>query len=525
MADWTAPFHAPKFTDDKFEKAKDAYNKKHGYAVTFPALSDIVLLNPFKPLTEKEKKLWTGDVKASEMPRHYLTVDEIDTWIRTKKGPAPRTRALNADEQKQYKADLKLQIPEARREEIRIEKQRKMNRFQGMLASPSPKILRSAGAVMTALDDTQDALSTLACIGMIAGAIAGATTAALLAMPVGLLAGAASLLNLLNPMSRLKGRKGKAKSGRAAKRDVEKSSDKNPFSKKGRAKLAKRIKKFRPSLSNAIEALQTTDGIFGIGISIGPIMGLAQDILAGVVRQWMGEKVVYKMSPPIVPAHVGTAQKALKAQAVLHGVPWKSDITEEVSSLIAANLTLQVIYPYLQDWNPLEQIEDVASLMIEAPRPTDPLTIEIIQESGYTLDDVCNWPQNGERWISLGELQELTAKQATENLTHFAQTNRNSPEAFLALEQAHDFALGSIEAIEGPGQVQVEYSHTERTVLIILDNGWQYPDDITEAQVEKFEDWIYTHEYMNTQPTAKDIWRYAEVFCGFRWAKSPDEER
>ena len=540
MPDWLASFHLPKFTDEKFEKQKEAYNKKFGYTVTVPAFGDVIQLKRFPPLTEKETKLWTGKIPVSEMPRHDLTVEEIDTWIRTKKGSPPRTRTLNAEEQKEYRANAKNLIPAERLAEIKTEKENKRRKYLAMLGSPSPKIVRSAGAVLTSLDDAQDAISTLACIGKIAAVVAGGTTAAVLSGPVGWLAAAATMLQMINPYSKLKrsktapkmvelqwikGKSGKYIVGRKGKKDAESATDKNPFSKKARAKTAANIKKFKPSLANAIEALQVTSGIFGVGVSIGPLMGFAQDVAAGLWRAAKGEKVSWKSEPPPITGSAASAMKALKAQAVFHGFPWKSDMTDEIASMMASNLALQVVEPYLKEWNPLEQVENLANVEISAPRPTDVLTLEIIEESGKSLDDVCNWPQNGEQWISLGELQDKTAQQAAENLTRFAQDNPNSIEAFIAGQNAHDFALGVIEAIEGPGHVSIEYSITERIILIILDNGWEYPKDITEAQVEKFEDWIYTHEYMNTPTSAKDIWRYAEVFCGFSWARSPDEYR
>jgi len=481
MPDWFAPFHLPKFTDTKYDEQKAKYNRREGYTVTLPALDDIIKLKTFPPMTEQETDDWKNK-------RYY-------------------------------------NIHPDRLAEIHREKERKRNKYLAMLKAPTPQILSSWGAIATALDDTQDALSTLACIGMITGAVLGGTAAAVLSGPVGWLAGGAMLLNLLNPMSRLKGFKGGAKVGRAAKKEVEKFSDKNPFSKKAAAKVAKRMKSFRPSVSNAIEALQVTAGIFGIGISIGPIMGFAQDLASGLVRKAMGQKVTFTTGPPHVPAHVMVAQKVLKGQAVQHGYAWKSDVPDEIASMVAANLALQVVEPYLQEWNAFDQVDDLANCLIQAPRPTDILTLEVISEMGYKLDDICNWPQNGQQWISLGDLQEATAPQAKENLEHFAESNKNSALAYTAGQNAHDFALGTIEAIEGRGQVYQEYSHIERIVIIILDNGWCYPDDITPAQVEKFEDWCYVHEYMNTQPNYKDIWRYAEVFCGFTWAKSPDEAR
>lgn len=525
MADWTAPFKLPTFTDDAYEAQKEAYTKARGYTITMPAWDDVIILKPFPPMTEKEIKLWTGKIPAAEIPDVPRTGEEIAALLKAGKHKVSATRRPNAEEIKEYRKNMKLQIPLERRQEIEKEKNRKKDRVVAMLASPSPRIARNAGSIMVALDNAQDALSTLACIGMIAGVVGGAATAAALAGPVGIIGGAAALLNLINPMSRLKGLAGKASTGRKAKKDVEKFSDRNPFSKKGRAKIAKNISKFKPGMSHVIEALQVTQNIFGVGISLGPITGFIQDVIFGTARAIGGAKVTVKTPPPPLAPYAAKAAKALKSLAILQSYKWKSDMSEEGQGMVAANLALQAMTPWIQLWNPFEQVEDLANCEIEAPRPEDPLTIEIFEELGLMDADIFNWPQNGQRWISLGDLQEATAQQATDNLVHFAEENAHSPEAFLAVQSAHDFALGTIEAIEGPGSVAIEYSQIERIIMIILDNGWAYPDDITDAQREKFEEWCYVHEYMNTHPTSKDISRYAQVFCGFSWVRSPDELR
>lgn len=481
MADWAGPFHLPKFTKEEFEEKKRKYVEKYGYTVTVPALKDIIHLFPFPPMTEDETALWKA--------RRY---DEI---------------------------------PAGRLQQIRDEKARKKAKFLAMMGSPSPKILRSAGAILTALDDLQDAVSTLACIGLITAAVVGGTTAALLAGPLGWVVGASAALNLINPISRLKGPKYRPYTGRGPKKRWEKWMEKNPFTKKARARVAANIGNFIPKMGNYVEALQVTDNIWGVGLCIGPIVGFVQDVLSAKVRMEMGQKVTIEMAPGWKPKHLATASNALRAVSVMHGYPWKSDFMDEVYSFMAANLALQVLAPYLEEYNPMEEIEDLAKYEIEAPRPTDILTLEVIQEAGYTLDEVCNWPQTGERWISYGELAERTAEQATANLRHFAEKNKNSALALIAGQNAHDFALHSLAAWEGEEQVEIEYMSCSRIIITILDNGWCYPDDIRWDQVRKFEDWCYVHEYMGTVPSGKEIWRYAEMFCGFRWATSLDEYR
>ena len=408
MADWTAPFHAPKFSDAQFEKVHDAYVKKNGYTITVPALDDIIHINVPAPMTPVEELLW-------------------------------KLRRFN-------------EIPTARLVELRAVKERKRAKYLAMLKSPSPEWVRSAGAILTALDDVQDALSTLACIGAITAALIGGTAAALLAGPVGWLAGTAALLALINPYSRGKGPRGKPKTGRSAKRELEKFTDANPFDKKARVRVAKRLKKINLGIPNLIEALQVTDQIFGVGISIGPIMGFAQDMASGFIRQLGGAQVKMEMTPPMYPGHVRKALKCLKTQSVLHGVTWESDLSDDAASMIAANLSLQVAEPYVTQWNPIDQVDGLSSMLLTCPQPTDILSIEIIKESGRELKDVCNWPQNLSPEISFADLQAATAPKAAANLLHFAQENKNDPLACIAGQNAHNFAWGQWRPLKDPAR-------------------------------------------------------------------------
>lgn len=308
MANWAGPVHLPKFTKEEFDEKKRKYNEKYGYTVTVPAFKDIIHLFPFPPMTEKETALW---------------------------------KARKYDE-----------IPADRREQIRDEKARKKAKFLAMMGSPSPKILRSAGAILTALDDLQDAVSTLACIGMITAAVVGGTTAAVLAGPLGWILGASTALRIINPFSRLKGPKWRSYTGKHGKIDWEDTNKKNPFSKRARVTAAKNIKNFSPKMGNWVEALQVTDNIWGVGLCLGPIVGFIQDTICGRVRMEMGQKVDIKLSPGWKPKHLLTASNAMRAATCMHGYPWKSYFMDEVYCFIGANLAQQVLAPYLEEYNP-----------------------------------------------------------------------------------------------------------------------------------------------------------------------------
>ena len=478
MPEWLAPFHLPKFTDDKFEKAKDAYNRKNGYVITVPSLGDIIHLRPFPPLTKSEQ--------ANYRRKHWH-----------KFSPA----RLNAI--RKYKADRR-------------------SKYLAMLASPSPKIVRDAGAILTALDDLQDALSTLSTIGLIAATIIGGSTAAVLAGPLGWIIAASTVMSLINPYSALRGRKRKPTSGRGKKKLLRKLSDKNPFSKKARMKVLKRMKNFRPTIGNLLEVAQTTDGIFGIGVSLGPIMGFVQDLAAGAVRKIMGQKVTIKKGMLEMPEYAKKSSRALKAQAVLNGQSWRTDLEDLSFSFIAGNLAMQALKPFMDDFNPFEDVPDLNQYEVMANKITNPIIQEIILEAGHTLEEYEVWPQNGKKWISYVDLYESTNQLATDNLNYFGETFKHENLGFLAANNAHDFSLSLLESVEGPGTIEIEYSHAERIVMTILDHSWMYPEDVTDAQIKIFEDWVFIHEFMNTQPSGKEIQQFVGLHAGFQFVISPD---
>lgn len=478
MADWTAPFHAPKFTSEEFEERKRKYNEKYGYTITVPTFSDVIHLSRFKPMTEEEKRLW-----------------------------------------KQRKYD---QIPPDRREEIRAEKERKRQRFLAMMGDPTPKTIRDAAAILTAIDDIQDAVSTLAVIALGTAALIGATEAALVTGPIGVILGASTLLSMINPYSSLRNPFRKTGGGRKGKRAIEKLTDKNPFTKKGRLKIAENIKNFKPSLGSLLEVAQTTDQIFGIGISLGPLFGFAQSCVTGAIRSLSGQKVSWVQGgKPITPI-AEAVRKATTANALYHMHNWHSDPYEETLSIAAATMAARASYEHIKEVNPINVITDIDKHILQAPTPTDPLTREIIEEVGANPDTVVTWPVINRRWAQLGFLADRIPAKAKGNLKHYCTREAHTEKGFEMAAQADDLAFLTMGALEDESKIKVDYAKTERIVITILQNNLKYPDDITETQVKAFEAWVETCEKQDYKPTMNEIQAAAQRVGNFQFV--PDTE-
>lgn len=86
----------------------------------------------------------------------------------------------------------------------------------------------------------------------------------------------------------------------ALKRETWRAHKLNPFSMEARATRALRAAPRLPNRYNLLEVLQTTDQLFGMGISLGGLMGLVQDVGYGVSAVTEGKGVEFR-GPPAIP--------------------------------------------------------------------------------------------------------------------------------------------------------------------------------------------------------------------------------
>jgi len=438
----------PSFTDAEFARSRAAYVAKHGYTITLPGLSDIFLYNLETPITKQEETL--------------------------------------------YRAKKYVLFSPARLEEIRKMKAARKKRYLAMLASPSPDVARNLGALMTAFDDAQDALSTLAIVGLMASRVAPRFLGRLFAGPASWLLAVSEIINIHSYIRCM------AMNKDAGKRLTERLANANPFTKKAKVRAARKLLKFAPTKGNLIEALQVTGDIFGIGISLGPIVGLIQDIVFGTALHALGKpvKIDFGLQDDIDRLKTTweatksfkswaeyqkkseltqwqrfrlSALKTISTATILWSSPWHTDEDDLLQAYMATLLAHQMIMPSFQDLNPMNELEGIQDIQIRAPRPWNVLTQEILEEEGHDLDDVCRWPWNRYRWTTIQDIMDHTAAPATANLNSYIERNKHNWKGFAAGSLATDTALYSLANIEGEEFVQYDYTVPAKAVMMIAD--------------------------------------------------------
>lgn len=461
MPDWTAPFHLPGLKNEEFEKQKKAYELEHGYSITVPGIEDIIKINWTKPMTPDE-----------------------EMWYRQKKWHLFSSKRL---------ADL------------RELKAKKKERYNAMLASPQPKILRSAGSILTAADDAQDAISTLAVAGKLAMKAAPKILGKILTGPVGALTTMSDALNMVQAMGTF------CMAPMMGKRSSEKMTKTSPRHRKSKLKRAAKLKNWSPNKGDALQLLQTTEQVFGVGISLGPIMGFVQDIAAGAVRTALGQKVTIKEKPPKDDMWIWGFDPGLKAVSTLWGFIHETDEDEILLTMAVEQLAYQHQQFKNAQWNPLEQVDFSDGIEIRAPWPKNPITQEVIMEGPEPPERVLAWPQTGTMWANMEELEEVTTETATKNLTSFMDRNKHSWKGYLGGLCAVNGADYAMASAEGEENLEYDYSVPSKVATMLLENQIMLDPDQPDDRFDLLNAWLEDLDANNDTPALKDIVAFCEA--------------
>jgi len=561
MADYFAPFHMPKYSDEGFREKKEAYVKEHGYSITLPTMRDIVHIGLHKPMTELEKALWYSG-KRDEIPKH-------------------------------------------RQIELQYQKERNRERYQRMLASPIPNWQANIISFLTSWDDAQDAIISLAALGRIACKFLPRFLVGWLAWPIGLLWFIATIMGLLigpsacalNPIQckrymRMKlayrqaslkakshplaGRTGRLSEWERALKD----GKTKPWTK--RAKYLAKYQKARlgagfkgyatsggylPSFSEGIQMLQVTDQVYGVGVSLGPIMGMGYDLISGGVRWAMGQKVTFKNAPSDIEIYTkatdklheyarwkrpekkmtplefyvwkdkkiraGTwgvrskqdeaVQQALKGVGTIYGFHRRTNYVEEAAYYALAEMSFQGVENVLDHWDPIINVEGLEHIQIEAYNNPNPLIEEMLIEEGVDPEQGIGWPVTGKRWQTYEEIQTTIAPVAAANIRHFSETCPDENLKAIGEMSATVAGLAGIGFMIDEWDVSIQYHAAIDIAETLLDKRYAFPLTITEEQMIEFALWTQAHEDNNTRPNLRDILGYAKNSLGFEFVTKARE--
>ncbi len=270
---------------------------------------------------------------------------------------------------------------------------RRKKRFKMIQASPTPQYAKSIARIMTKIDDTEDLLSTALVLGRallkkspwllarVGTKFIPGLGWALLAVDI--LEISTMLWKLLMP----------AMSGKKKGFDILNPSR---WKKTGRLKAASKFMGGKFGVPNLIEALQASETLFGVGISLGPIVGYATDSAYGAGKAAFGFKVVEKPLPTgQLAADVDRVMRGMSASVeLMHvDVPGMQDV--HMMALIAYALGLQVAPAFINDQTVIDRSNIAMGWNMPHEIAWDPYTRETLIDEGIDPDVIDPFPIPG----------------------------------------------------------------------------------------------------------------------------------
>jgi len=420
-------------TTKEFIALKKAYIRKHGYTLHIPTFSDIIHLSMVATPTIDEELRWRRK--------------QFDTF-------SPK-----------------------RLEEIRHIKEVRRKRFLNMLASPTPAEAMNISSIIAAIDDAEDALTTAAVIGWTIVRIFPAYATNMFAGALKGIFAAANLLNVLQSFIPAIG------PIRARKRDLHQLAQAHPFTTKGRAKLAERVAKFKPGVGAAMEIAQTTDQMFGIGISLGPIFGFMTDLIYGIGYAIAGEPVHIDWPELDLQEWEDPIQHCPEALACYNMYEHDHEPSLETEMNIAASAATAYLGDMTKDW-PIDQaLEQCHNVKRRAPLPKRPITLEIFEEEHFPWQEYVGWPGLNKEWATIEEIQEHTQNQASMQARNYIIRHPNQIAAAQASFEISYAAAGMYHALEPETDLPKDYTLGYIMVMRMCDAGIVVNPAMTEKEL------------------------------------------
>lgn len=362
-------------------------------------------------------------------------------------------------------------------------KQEKRDALMRMLASPATKEYQWYSSIMTWLDNIDDATSIVyPAIRMLWRAFPKVITKIL--PLVGWVMLATDLLNLViglgrapfNPMG--------------GKRHLCQMLKQNPFAKKAQFERIDRLKFGKPGLRDLLQVLQTTDMITGVGLSLGALMGLLTDSISGASRYISGQKVTWGYDIPDLWKHEFAASKGIKYATYISSFGQLFSEPRHLMAYATWAASATILAPYVRDANLTEQIPDHWNIVAPADRPTDPITLEVIKEAGLNVEDGVGWPFNGQKEITLGELEEHITPRAREAFRDYTFRHAHDTQGLAAATLLDQTIVPTIKAYDPAAEVKFEDPPVNKVAYRMIKSGTMPTEYLTKEQGQTLVDWI-----------------------------------
>jgi len=385
-------------------------------------------------------------------------------------------------------------------------------------SSPQPEIVKKVGSIMTMIDDFEDGLTTAAVAGRILCKVAPRMLGRFIPV-VGwgfLAADALSIFNLFRKIPFSK---------RGAKKRVYDVASSNPKSRTMKAKAASQargahhgktfakmaaklpiLKKFAPlipSMGEMIEIAQTTDNLFGVGLCLGPIVGMVldgafgfQDRLSSFQRRTAAAFNQNGYTKPLIynPILAGCAD-------AIGDEPFERMVASE--ELIIQNITKPFEY---YKWGEYE--EGLNEVPIPVPIPKDPVTVAAIETLGIDAYKFTGFPYvDDPKELYPCELHYRTWEKTTKHFQDYCTRKTHDYTGYVIGSTGGKICEHMLKFYEGrTWEPEITTTDEYRLLQVCLESGALPPEEATIEDMEPYWAEMISYNDINGRlPRGEDL--------------------
>lgn len=330
---------------------------------------------------------------------------------------------------------------------------------QALRTSPTPGIVQAIAGILTAIDDTEDLLSTI----FVTGSIIVRMVPGLGRFIVPLLHPLFVAVGILELFSVFRFVTAGSKPLKKAAVDLVRA---NPFSTAARRRAFFRALKRRPGVGALIEALQVSNSLFGVGLSLGPIVGFATDIITtgsqAIAHFIAPPDVAERMRAEFGRAGFGTAGRiragpraVAQAVRIISGSPMLATMSQElpleqhIRHLAAVRLALDVVEPFFHTDASLAITDLMLDVSCEPNSAMHATTRDICHEQGISVEGTCCFPVPGApRRMTVPQMLEVYPPLISSALRRQVEEHEPSVELWTLLDLAEQVGRKIIDVLD-----------------------------------------------------------------------------
>jgi len=229
------------------------------------------------------------------------------------------------------------------------------------------------------------------------------------------------------------------------------------------------------------------------------------DVIAGPVRRTFGDKVTVKLPIPTYDEFCKAAQHNARTTSA-YFYPGVQTTDEEVLTMMFAHwLGQMALFSGTKDLSGWENFENLDTIELRAPLPTNPLTLEVIEEEGIKVDDIVGWPHNSQPWALATDLVEEYDAPAKDYFRDYMSRHDKDWIGYIFKTLACDAHFYTMAAAEGEDQVVYDYTVVSKVCSMLLENR-VYPDPSQPSnKVKLLADRLDIWETIGFKPAFKEI--------------------